>query len=78
MKSFSNFSHPDLRILWGSLHLFRIASETYTLQIPLNTNLLAIASLQDELQDREKVLQRIGQLILAIEVELPSATEAAL
>ena len=78
MKSFSNFSHPDLRILWGSLHLFRIASETYPLQIPLSTNLQVIAALQEELQEREKVLQRIGQLIVAIEEELPSITEEAL
>jgi hypothetical protein len=78
MRSFSNLSHPDLRILWGSLHLFRIASETYPIQIPSSYNLPIIATLQGELQEREKVLQRINELINAIEQELPFSPEEQL
>ncbi|MCX6266000.1 MAG: hypothetical protein NTW16_01385 [Bacteroidetes bacterium] len=71
MKSFSNLSHPDLRILWASLVLFKIASETYPLQINPICNLSIIPDLQEDLKYREKVLHRIEQLLHAIEAELP-------
>jgi hypothetical protein len=78
MKSFSNLSHPNLRILWGSLHLFRIASETYPIQINPTCHKSVVTSLQEELQYHEKVLQRIDQLIQAIEAELLKESDEVL
>jgi hypothetical protein len=78
MKTFSNLSHPNLRILWGSLQLFKLASETYPIQINPTCNKSVVTSLQEELQYHEKVLQRIDQLLQAIETELLTESDEVL
>ena len=78
MKSFSNMSHPDLRIMWGSLKLLRIImhSSPYIFAGLMTTD--SIESLFRDFQDQINISERIDQLILAIEAELPNAPEEKL
>ena len=78
MKSFSNMSHPDLRIMWGSLKLLKIMmlSSPYIISRLMTKN--SIESIIGDLQDQINISERIDQLILAIEAELPNATEEKL
>lgn len=78
MKSFSNMSHPDLRIMWGSLKLLKIMmlSSPYIITEVMTKD--SIKSIIGDLQDHISISDRIDQLILAIEAELPTATEEKL
>ena len=78
MKSFSNMSHPDLRIMWGSLKLLKIVmlSSPYIITGLMTKD--SIESIIGDLRDHITISERIDQLILAIEAELPTATEEKL
>jgi len=78
MKSFSNMSHPDLRIMWGSLKLLKIMMLSSPFIIKEVMTKDSIKSIIGDLQDHISISDRIDQLILAIEAELPTATEEKL
>ena len=78
MKSFSNMSHPDLRIMWGGLKLLKIMMLSSPYYITGLVTKDSIELIIGDLQDQITISERIDQLILAIEAELPNATEEKL
>lgn len=71
-------SHPDLRIMWGSLKLLKIMMLSSPFIIKEVMTKDSIKSIIGDLQDHISISDRIDQLILAIEAELPTATEEKL
>jgi hypothetical protein len=78
MKSFSNMSHLDLLIIWGGLKLLKVMMFSTPYNISDLMTKENIESVIGELQDKVSINERIDQLVLAIEAELPNATEEKL
>ena len=71
MKSFSNFSNPDLRLLWAGMVSFKMLFELAPFDFPPSINLSELADMKEDINDRIKILQRVNELLHAIEEEMP-------
>ena len=78
MKSFSNLSHPDLRIILAGLKLLKIVILQNSCVFAGFMTRVAKESIIEDLQDQRKNNEPIDQLLLAIDAELPNAPEEKL
>lgn len=75
MKSFSNLSHPDLRIILAALQYTVIASKPFMSAYPSISNIEQMDSMIADLNDKMKLLKRIDELVDAIKAELRSDSQ---